>query len=133
MGEEDYSMVPIRVLVADDHPEFRKLVHSFLSSLPHVQVVGEAADGEEAVEQVEHLCPDLVLMDISMPKRNGLDATRIIKERWPKTRVVIATMYDNEVYRQGARDAQADGFILKSTLKPHLIAALDVRNRSISV
>jgi two-component system response regulator NreC len=116
-------MTPIRVLIADDHAEFRRLVQLFLNTLPHVDVVGEAVDGEEVVQRVEALRPDLVLMDIAMPKRNGLDATRIIKERWPQTRVVIATMYDNAVYRKEAQDAHADGYILKSALKPSLEAA----------
>ena len=123
-------MVPLKILLADDHEDFRRVVHEFLDRLPNISVVGEAADGKEAVEQVERLHPDLVLIDISMPHQNGLEATRIIKQRWPATKVVIATMHDSPLYRSKALEVQADGFILKSAMKPGLVAALgDVRNR----
>ncbi|HEY4612257.1 MAG TPA: response regulator transcription factor [Bacteroidota bacterium] len=123
-------MLPLKVLLADDHEDFRRVVHEFLDRLPNISVVGEAADGKEAVEQVERLHPDLVLIDISMPHQNGLEATRIIKQRWPATRVVIATMHDNPLYRSKAQEVQADGFILKSAMKPGLVAALvDAGNR----
>lgn len=113
-------MNKIRVLIADDHIDFRRVVHEFLERLPNVQVVGEASDGEEAVRQVEALAPDVVLMDIAMPRTSGLEATRIIKERWPHLRVLIATMHDNPIYRLQAEAAKADRFILKSVLKPML-------------
>jgi DNA-binding NarL/FixJ family response regulator len=113
-------MKRIRVLIADDHRDFRKVVHDFLSRLPNVFVVGEACDGDEAVEQVGKLTPDVVLMDIKMPHKNGLEATRIIKDRWPETKVLIATLNDDPAYRDQAREARADGFIVKSELKPSL-------------
>ncbi|HTP79788.1 MAG TPA: response regulator transcription factor [Bacteroidota bacterium] len=115
-------MERIRVLIADDHRDFRRVVHEFLDRLPNVSVVGEAKDGDEAVKQVEKLAPDVVLMDIAMPNTGGLEATRIIKERWPQTKVLLATMYDNPMYRTQARKAKADGFFLKSSLKPSLDA-----------
>jgi DNA-binding NarL/FixJ family response regulator len=117
-------MHTIRVLIADDHGDFRKVVHSFLDSLPNVTVVGEAVDGEDVIKKTEHLDPDLVLMDISMPHRNGLDAARIIKDRWPTKKVVITTMSEDPVYRMRAREVRADDFILKSSMKPELEAAL---------
>jgi len=110
-------MEVIRVLLADDHAEFRRVVCEFLQKLPHVQVVGEATNGREAVEQVAQLGPDLVLMDISMPEQNGLEATRIIKQQWPSTRVLIATTHDNRIYRLQAEEAKADGYVMKSDLK----------------
>lgn len=113
-------MDKIRVLLADDHAEFRRLVCEFLNKMPHVNVVGEAADGKIAVEQVARLNPDLVLMDISMPEQNGIEATRIIKQRWPHTLVVIATTHDNQIYRLQAEEAKADGYVMKSDLKPVL-------------
>lgn len=115
-------MSPLKILLADDHEDFRRVVHQFLDRLPNISVVGEASNGQEAVEQVERLHPDVVLMDISMPRQSGLEATRIIKRRWPMTKVVIATMHDNAAYRIEAEDAKADGFILKSALKPGLEA-----------
>lgn len=113
-------MSKIRVLIADDHLDFRRVVHEFLDHLPNVIVVGEASDGDEVVRQVEALSPDVVLMDIAMPFRTGLEATRMIKQRWPSTRILIATMHDNPIYRLQAMEAKADAFILKSSLKPML-------------
>lgn len=113
-------MQPLRVLVADDHKEFRRVVHDFLDRLPNISVVGEATDGREAVEQVEKLRPDLILMDISMPVMNGLEATKVIKAKHPEVRIVIATMHDNPMYRQHAQEAKADGFLFKSQLKENL-------------
>ena len=116
---------PARILIADDHKEFRKVLSEYLNCLPNVIVVGEAADGIEAIEKTEKLDPDVVLMDISMPRCSGLDATRIIKTRWPAKKVVIATMHDNPFYRSEAELARADGFILKSSLKSSLQALID--------
>lgn len=120
-------MEKIRVLLADDHEEFRRVVAEFLKKLPHVSLVGFAANGHEAVEQTARLCPDLVLMDISMPGQNGLEATRIIKQKWPLVRVLIATTHDNPMYRLQADEAKADGFVRKSDLKPALEAFLKAR------
>jgi DNA-binding NarL/FixJ family response regulator len=115
-------MQNIKVLIADDHRDFRRVIHDFLDRLPNVAVVGEAENGGDAVEKVEKLIPDVVLMDISMPQMNGLEATKIIKQRWPQTKVLIATSYDSPLYRKEAHNVQADGFILKGSLKPTLEA-----------
>ena len=122
-------MSKIKFLIADDHRDFRRVVHEFLDRLPNVSVIGEAGDGGEAVEKVEKLIPDFVLMDISMPNMNGIEATRIIKQRWPGTKVIIATTYDDPIYRAQALDAKADGFILKASLKPSLEATLGIQQK----
>ena len=119
-NEEVRYVKPARILIADDHKEFRKVLSEYLNCLPNVIVVGEAADGIDAIEKTESLDPDIVFLDISMPRCNGLDATRIIKSQWPLKKVVIATMHDNSFYRAEARRAQADGYILKSSLKTSL-------------
>jgi DNA-binding NarL/FixJ family response regulator len=116
----------IKVLIADDHREFRKIVHDFLDRLTNVTVVGEATNGNEAVKNMEKFNPDVVLMDISMPLMNGLEATRIIKLRWPETKVLITTNHDDPIYRKQALEARADGFILKNSLKPSLEATFGV-------
>jgi two-component system nitrate/nitrite response regulator NarL len=118
----------IKVLIADDHQDFRKVVHDFLDRLANVSVVGEATDGQDAVKKVEKLFPDVVLMDISMPLMNGIEATRIIKTRWPETKVLISTNHDNPIYRAQALEARADGFILKESMKPSLEATFGVQH-----
>lgn len=120
-------MSRIKVLIADDHMDFRKVVHDFLDRLPNVSVVGEATNGDDAINKVEKLFPDVVLMDISMPLMNGIEATRIIKQRWPETKVLIATNHDDPMYRKQALEAHADGFILKGTMKPSLEATFGVQ------
>ncbi|HEX9614674.1 MAG TPA: response regulator transcription factor [Bacteroidota bacterium] len=119
-------MATLRVLLADDHAEFRRVVCEFLKKLPNVNVVGEAGNGREAVEQVARLAPDIVLMDISMPEQNGIEATRIIKQRWPATRVLIATTHDSPIYRLQAKEAKADLYVMKSDLKSALEKELGV-------
>jgi CheY-like chemotaxis protein len=113
---EEIAMEPIKILIADDHRVFRVVVRSFLDTLPAVRVVGEAVDGIDVIAKMEELDPDVVLMDIAMPRRNGLEATRIIKERWPRKIVLIATLSEDAAYRQRAREVCADAFILKSDL-----------------
>lgn len=115
-------MNAIRILIADDHKDFRKVVCEFLSRLPNIIVVGEADDGVDVIEKMEECNPDVVLMDITMPGRNGLEATRIIKHRWPEKKVVIATMHDSEFYRTQAEEVRADGFIVKSSIRSGLLA-----------
>ncbi|MFZ1978204.1 MAG: response regulator transcription factor [Bacteroidota bacterium] len=116
----------IKVLIVDDHQDFRRVVLDFLNRLPHIDVVGEAVDGDDAIEKAETLLPDIILMDVAMPKKNGIEATRIIKQRWPEIKVMIATTYDTPLYRMQALEAKADGFILKSSLKPGLEAAFGI-------
>jgi two-component system response regulator DegU len=112
----------IRVLIADDHQGFRRIVREFLSLLRNVVVVGEAQDGIDVIEQMETCDPDVILMDITMPRQNGLEATRIIKCRWPAKKVVIATMHDGDFYRSQAEEVLADGFIVKSSIRSGLLA-----------
>lgn len=115
-------MKAIRILLADDHRDFRKVVSDYLNRLPNVVVVGEACDGVDVIDKMEQLNADIVLMNIMMPLRNGLEATRIIKNRWPSKKVVLVTMHDHPIYRSQAEQAKADGFINKSSLKAGLTA-----------
>ena len=115
-------MIELRILIADDHRDFRKVVREFLSRLPNIVVVGEADDGVDVIDKTESCDPNIILMDISMPRRNGLEATRIIKSRWPEKKVVIVTMHAGELYRARAEDELADGFIVKSSIRSGLMA-----------
>lgn len=117
-------MPSIKILLADDNDNFRSLLISFLSVHAEVDIVGEAADGIEAVEQAVQTNPDIVLMDLEMPLKDGFDATREIKQRLPKTRVVILSAYSSDVYRRAARDFGADGFIDKNNMRGGLLALL---------
>jgi DNA-binding NarL/FixJ family response regulator len=123
----------IKVLIADDHRDYRRVVREFLDRMPNVSVVGEAINGGEAVEKVEQLFPDVVLMDIAMPQMNGLEATRIIKQRWPETKVLIATTYDDPAYRLQALEAGAVGYFLKGSLKPSLEATFGIQRLKLPV
>lgn len=115
----------MRILIVDDFAPFRRLLADFLRSHPGIELVGEAANGEEALEQTDRLRPDLVLMDVSMPVVGGYDATRAIKERHPGTRVVILSSHSGEAYRSAARESRADGFIEKATMKSGLSLLLE--------
>jgi two-component system response regulator NreC len=114
----------IRVLLADDHAILREGLKALLGYYDDVQVVGEAADGAEAVQQVASLQPDVVLMDIAMPGMNGIDATRLIHQQHPGTRVLILTQHDDWRYVQPLLQAGASGYVLKRALGADVIGAL---------
>jgi DNA-binding NarL/FixJ family response regulator len=116
-------MYTIKVLVADDHDSFRRILSTFLKSQQGIEVVGEAANGQEVVEKAEHLHPDLVLMDVHMPLQNGIEATKTIKNRWPSTKVFILSMDSSEFCQKNSHEF-ADGFIAKSSLKNALLSIL---------
>lgn len=106
----------IRLLLVDDDSEFRCTVRQLLGQREETEVVGEAADGEEALGMIACLEPDVVLMDLTMPRMNGLEATRQIKVRWPHLAVILLTVHDDEVYRRTAFASGAQAFLLKKTL-----------------
>jgi DNA-binding NarL/FixJ family response regulator len=111
-----------RVLITDDRPRSRSGLRAVLALRPEIEIVGEAADGQEAVRLVAECRPDVVLMDARMPVMDGVAATRLIKERWPEVRVVVLTMYPT--YREDALAAGADAFLVKGCPPRELLAAL---------
>ena len=115
---------PIRVLVADDHTIVRQGLVEILKASPDVEVVGEAADGAEAVEKAAKLRPDVVVLDVSMPHLTGLEAARRIREALPATRVLVLTMHDDEEYVLKMVRAGASGYLLKDTDPVRLPQAL---------
>ncbi len=114
----------VRVLVVDDHAILRDGIRSLLESQDDIEVVGEASDGFEAIDRTEKLQPDVVLMDISMPRMNGLEATRQIKERFPDIKVLILTQHDNREYILPALNAGASGYVLKRSGRREMLEAL---------
>ncbi|MFQ5859180.1 MAG: response regulator [Anaerolineae bacterium] len=107
-------MKPLRVLLVDDHPLFRDGIFTLLSTAEGMEVVGEAGNGEEAIEQARVLDPDLILMDIQMPGMSGLEATRRIKSEMPDTRIVMLTVSDDDEDVMEAVRCGAQGYLLKS-------------------
>jgi DNA-binding NarL/FixJ family response regulator len=117
-------MKKLRILIADDHEVVRRGLHALLGSQVEWEVVGEAVDGRDAVEQVNQLKPEVVIMDITMPSMSGLEATRLVMETAPETKVLIFTMHDSEQMMQTALEVGAKGYVLKSNAGTDLIAAV---------
>jgi len=106
-------MEPIRVLIVDDHSMFREGMSSLLASLPSFELVAEASTGEDAVRLAAETSPDVVLMDIGMPKMNGIEATRALLDVCPSARVLVLTMYEEPESVFAALRAGARGYLLK--------------------
>ena len=117
-------MNKIRVFLADDHLILREGIISLLQKAPDIEVVGEAGNGEEAVTKVEQLAPDVVLMDITMPGLNGLEATQQIKQKNPGVKVLILTMHETDQYLSGMLRAEASGYVVKTATASELISAI---------
>lgn len=122
-------MSPISVLVAEDHTIVRKGLRALLDDAEDIVVVAEAANGREAVSRSQELQPDVVLMDISMPLLNGLEATRQIKKAQPDTKVIILTVHDNEEYVLQTLQAGAAGYLVKHSAPAELVAAIQAAFR----
>jgi DNA-binding NarL/FixJ family response regulator len=114
----------IRILLADDHVLVRQGFKMILSAQPDMQIVGEATNGREAVEAAEKLQPDIVLMDVTMPELNGIEATRRLATASPRTRVLALSMHKDAVYVREILRAGARGYLLKDSADADLIAAV---------
>ena len=115
---------PIRVLIADDSVRTREGLRTLFAARTEIIVVGEAADGQDAVRLVAECRPDIVLMDLHMPVLDGVQATRLIKQQWPTLTVIVLTMYATE--QSAALAAGADAFLVKGGPPQRLLAALGV-------
>ncbi len=112
------------MLIVDDNTNFRRNIKDLLKSESNIDVIGEAVDGHEAIHQAEKLMPDMILMDISMPRLNGIDATRRIKKTLPDLKIIILTLYDSEEYRKAAYSNGANGFVVKETIYDELMPVI---------
>ncbi len=114
----------IRILLVDDHMVVRSGLATVLSAYNNLELVGQAGDGEEAVRLCERLQPDVVMMDLLMPKMDGVTATRIIKQRWPRVQVIALTSFKEKEYVEGALKAGANGYLLKNVSAEELVNAI---------
>jgi DNA-binding NarL/FixJ family response regulator len=114
----------IRVVLADDHAVVRKGIREFLEQDPAIRVVAEASDGAEAIACVAREKPEVAVLDLQMPKRNGMDATRQVKKDFPRTRVLILTAYDDDPYIFAAFQAGANGYLLKTASSDEICRAV---------
>jgi len=116
-----------RVLIVDDSPQVRQELRTLLTLAGDIEIVGEAADGLEAIRLAEALQPEVVLMDLEMPVLDGYEAARQIKSRWPACRVVALTVHGYEAARQKASQAEVDVFLVKGASVETLVQAISAR------
>ena len=114
----------IKILIVDDDSRFRRLIKGMFSREPEIDVIGEAENGQEAILKARELRPDLVLMDVRMPGMNGLEATRLLKNEMPGLKVIMLSIYDMDEYREAAKAAGADDYILKKHMNEGLVLAI---------
>jgi DNA-binding NarL/FixJ family response regulator len=117
-------MDPLHLLIADDHPLFRKGMRAMLGSVPGLVVIGEATTGAEAIERATALQPDVVLMDLQMPGGNGVAATRAILQASPQIRILVVTLFEDDDSVFTALRAGARGYVLKDTDEEEMVRAI---------
>ena len=115
---------PIRVLIVDDHGMVRRGLMAYLRNMADLELVGEARDGQEAVQMCEQLQPDVILMDLIMPEMNGTAATRIIHNQWPQVQIIALTSFQEKELVQEALQAGAISYLLKNVSGDHLADAI---------
>ncbi|MBA2251226.1 MAG: response regulator transcription factor [Nitrospirales bacterium] len=126
-------MERIKVLIVDDHRVVREGLSAILQSKESIQVLGEAQDGQEAVEKARSLLPDVILMDVSMPKMTGVEATRIIKREFPHIGIIALTMYEEQQYIFDLVRGGATGYLLKDSDSEQIVKAIQAVYRGESL
>ena len=119
-------MPKLRVLLADDHAILREGLKALINVHPDMEVVGEAADGKAACDRTKELHPDVVVMDVSMPNVNGVQATRDVRRQWPNVRVLALTVHEERSYLRDVMEAGASGYVLKRSAAEDLVHAVRV-------
>jgi DNA-binding NarL/FixJ family response regulator len=117
-------MPEIRILLADDHAVLRAGLHLLLDAQPDMKVVGEAGDGSEALVLSTNLHPDLILLDLTMPGLNGIDALPVLRKATPEAKILVLTMHDDESYLRQALRSGAAGYVLKKAVDSELLSAV---------
>jgi DNA-binding NarL/FixJ family response regulator len=118
------KMKPTTVMIVDDNAEFRGRIKTLLSSDKEIQIIGEAGDGEQAVLEAARLNPHVVVMDVRMPRMNGLEAARRLTEPSSVTKVIILSQYDIDEYKRAAAESGARDYVVKKTMMQRLIPAI---------
>ena len=114
-----------KLIIAEDHTILRAGLRALLSSREDIEVIGEAGDGREAIRIADQLVPDLLLIDLSMPKLNGIEAIKEIKKKHPKIKILVLTVHKGDEYIIASLEAGADGYILKDASQNELLLAMD--------
>src|SRR6267378_7729202 len=116
---------PVRILIADDHEIVRQGIRSLFDLQTDWEICGEAVDGLDAIEKSKHLKPDVILLDVSMPHLNGLDAARVIRKEVPQSKILMVSQHDAAYMSQRALEVGARGYVAKSELSRQLLAAVE--------
>jgi pilus assembly protein CpaE len=111
----DTTVQPLRVLIADNNPDFLNALAQYIRSIPGVELVGEAVDGEDAIKKAEATYPDLIILDIIMPKKSGIEALSTIKDKFPDVTVVMISINEGQSYRKLAEVYRVDKYIGKNS------------------
>jgi len=119
------DQMAVRILIVDDHEIFRRGLRSLLESRADWEVCGEATDGQDAVEKAKQIQPDVIVLDITMPRLNGLDATALLRKQVPAAKIVILSQHQPALMKQVALTAGADAYVTKSEVSRELMAAID--------
>lgn len=122
-------MASVRILIADDYEKVRRAVRMLLASHKEWDVCGEAVDGQDAIQKAKELKPDVVLLDISMPYLNGLEAARVIHKEVPQSEILILSQHPASEMLQPALEAGARGYVAKSDMSRDLLAAVEAASR----
>jgi DNA-binding NarL/FixJ family response regulator len=118
-------MPPYRIILAEDHAMIRETIKKSIEEVPGLKIVGECCDGREVLKFLEHSVPDMLILDISMPHLQGIEATRMIKDRYPDLKILILTMHKSRMHVAAALEAGADGYIVKEDALSVLISAIE--------
>jgi DNA-binding NarL/FixJ family response regulator len=119
------NFMTIRILLVDDHPIVRQGLKTLLEGHPGWEIVGEASDGAEAVEKAKDLKPDVMVLDITMPRMNGLEACRLLRTQTPQLEILFVTQHDSPQMMREALDAGARGYVVKSNAARDLLQAVE--------
>jgi DNA-binding NarL/FixJ family response regulator len=118
------TMNRIKLLIADDHAVVRSGIRNLLEDEPNIEIIGEAANGMEALEQIRLLKPNLILLDLAMPKMSGFEVVKIVSDKYKNSRVIVFSMHNNQEYMVQAVENGAMGYLLKDTNKEEILRAL---------